>query len=332
MQDDATILNDTLDRLLSARVTPGLLRAAEEGTWPGALWQELVGLGLTEIFRGMSDRPWRDAAVVMRMAGRHALPLPLPETILASALLPEEEFDPLEPIAIIAWEEGEEAAWPWPDQVRRAIGISRDGTAHWLAREGEIGAPARSLTREPRHAARVKRGFSSGADARLLAALMRAAQMAGAIERVLALTVEHARTRVQFGKAISAFQAVQHQLAVLAGNAAAAAASVDAAFARQDRSEMPVRGGMAVRDTMAERDMMVAKIHAGEAAGLGAAIAHQLHGAIGFTDEHTLHFYTRRLWSWRAQFGNESEWARELGRTICAAGADSLWLAIATRD
>ena len=44
----------------------------------------------------------------------------------------------------------------------------------------------------------------------------------------------------------------------------------------------------------------------GEAAGIGAAIAHQMHGAIGFTQEHQLHYLTRRLWSWRDEFGNEA--------------------------
>ena len=52
---------------------------------------------------------------------------------------------------------------------------------------------------------------------------------------------------------------------------------------------------------------------------------HQVHGAIGFTYEHSLHFATRRLWSWRAEFGSESVWAIELGRRVAARGADNLW-------
>jgi acyl-CoA dehydrogenase len=68
-----------------------------------------------------------------------------------------------------------------------------------------------------------------------------------------------------------------------------------------------------------------AKIRVGEAAGVSAGLVHQTHGAIGFTYEHSLHFATRRLWSWRAEFGSESRWAIELGRRVAARGADNLW-------
>jgi len=50
-----------------------------------------------------------------------------------------------------------------------------------------------------------------------------------------------------------------------------------------------------------------------------------MHGAIGFTQEHRLHYWTRRLWSWRDEFGNEAFWARRLGGAVAAAGADRLW-------
>ena len=71
--------------------------------------------------------------------------------------------------------------------------------------------------------------------------------------------------------------------------------------------------------------MAVAKARAGEAAGRAAEIAHQVHGAMGFTHEHALHQSTRRLWSWRDEFGNESFWQQRLGRAVAAAGAAALW-------
>ena len=73
-------------------------------------------------------------------------------------------------------------------------------------------------------------------------------------------------------------------------------------------------------DDRAWMEVASAKVRVGEAAGAGAAIAHQLHGAIGFTAEHALQRYTRRLWSWRDDFGAESHWAEELGRAVAAAG------------
>src|SRR2546427_148107 len=102
------------------------------------------------------------------------------------------------------------------------------------------------------------------------------------------------------------------QLALLAGHTAAAGSAAANAFRAADRGD-------------AAFEIAVAKVRTGEAAGLGAGIAHQCHGAIGFTYEHSLHFVTRRLWSWRAEFGAESHWAAEIGRDIALRGADGLW-------
>src|SRR5207245_5198653 len=147
---------------------------------------------------------------------------------------------------------------------------------------------------------------------RLYGALVRSAQMAGGLEFLLAQTVKYVSERKQFGRPIGSFQTIQHQAAILAGHAAAAGIAAATAFRAADRGD-------------AAFDIAVAKVRAGEAAGLGAGIAHQCHGAIGFTYEHSLHFVTRRLWSWRAEFGAESEWAGALGRDIALRGADGLW-------
>jgi acyl-CoA dehydrogenase len=147
-------------------------------------------------------------------------------------------------------------------------------------------------------------------------AAVRAAQMTGALERILMQTVEYARTRVQFGKPIAAFQAIQQQLAVLAGHVAATGIASDTAF--DDLAHAARRA----------RSVAVAKIRAGEAASAATSIAHQVHGAIGITKEHSLHFATRRLWSWRAEFGAEAYWAEQLGRAACSAGADAYWPAV----
>jgi acyl-CoA dehydrogenase len=59
-----------------------------------------------------------------------------------------------------------------------------------------------------------------------------------------------------------------------------------------------------------------------------AAACHQVHGAIGFTQEHVLHYFTRRLWSWRDEFGSEAWWNRRLGTIACSQGADAFWPAV----
>jgi acyl-CoA dehydrogenase len=138
-------------------------------------------------------------------------------------------------------------------------------------------------------------------------------QISGALEKILEQSVQFALDRVQFGRPIAKFQAVQHNLATLAGEVAAASAAADAA------AEACARPDIAIGE------IAIAKVRAGEAAGTGAAIAHQVHGAMGFTYEHSLHHATRRLWSWREEFGNEAVWAARLGRMVAERGADGLW-------
>ena len=154
----------------------------------------------------------------------------------------------------------------------------------------------------------------NGAKDRLLCdgALMRSVQMSGALQRALGYSLQYANERVQFGRPIGKFQAVQHMLAVLAGHAAATAAAADAAIEVSGAS--PDFFGVAV-----------AKSRAGEAAGKGAEIAHQVHGAMGFTREHNLHHLTRRLWAWRDEFGNETHWQTRIGEMAIVQGADQLW-------
>jgi alkylation response protein AidB-like acyl-CoA dehydrogenase len=144
-------------------------------------------------------------------------------------------------------------------------------------------------------------------------AAVRLQQMAGALEKILEQSVQHALDRSQFGRPIAKFQAVQHNLATLAGEVAAASAAADAAAEACARSEIGLG------------EVAIAKVRGGEAAGTGAAIAHQVHGAMGFTYEHSLHHATRRLWAWREEFGNEAVWAQRLGRMVAAQGADELW-------
>jgi acyl-CoA dehydrogenase len=147
---------------------------------------------------------------------------------------------------------------------------------------------------------------------RVYGALIRSAQIAGALEWMLGQSVRYSTERKQFGRAIGGFQAIQHQLAVLAGHTAAAGIAAEHAFAAADRGDPRF-------------EVAVAKTRVGEAAGICAGIAHQVHGALGFSYEHSLHFITRRLWAWRAEFGAEVDWATELGRLTAARGAEALW-------
>ena len=268
--------------------------------------------------------------------------MPLAETIVASALLAGAGLEvPLGPLTIAPVHSGETLKLsrsgetsrlrgtatrvPWGAAAGHIVALAEiDGRAMvaLLARDAPRATPDRNLALEPRDTlvfddapvlAAAPAGAGVSAETLLLyGALIRSAQMAGAIESLLQQSVRYATERRQFGRPIGNFQAIQHNLAIVASHAAAASVAAERAFAAADAGHLAFH-------------VAAAKIRAGEAAGIAAGLAHQVHGAIGFTYEHSLHFATRRLWSWRAEFGGESRWAAELGRHVTARGADALW-------
>ena len=148
------------------------------------------------------------------------------------------------------------------------------------------------------------------------AALARTAQIAGALQSALERSIAYAQERKQFGRPIGQFQAVQQQLALFgAETAAATCASRSAAIAACAGD--------------ASFEIAAAKLRANQAIGVATAIAHQVHGAIGFTREYALRQATQRLWSWRSEYGNDRYWSERLGRAVIGRGADAFWSSIA---
>lgn len=153
---------------------------------------------------------------------------------------------------------------------------------------------------------------SDNLDVRTVGAAVRAVQMAAAAQGALDLSIEYVRERQQFGRPLAKFQAIQQQLAVMAAEVTAATVCARRAFCQLD-SAAPF---FAVAS---------AKSAVGTSASRSAAIAHQVHGAMGFTAEYGLHRHTRRLWTWREEFGNEAWWNQRLGQYVAKAGANRLW-------
>ena len=140
------------------------------------------------------------------------------------------------------------------------------------------------------------------------------AQIAGALDRVLAMTVEFAHLRVQFGKSIDQFQMVKSHLAELAaeaGVAAAAAGSAATVLASGPPSDI------------AQTAVLAARVRAAQAATTATRLAHQVHGAMGITREHPLHVLTGLLWSLRDTGATEAQAQLQLGRRLVAGGADT---------
>jgi acyl-CoA dehydrogenase len=146
-------------------------------------------------------------------------------------------------------------------------------------------------------------------------ALTRVMLMAGALERMSRLTVSYTSERVQFGRPVARFQAVQRHLVDGAQDAVLVGMAAEAAARAAERGE-------------ARFEIAAAKLLANQAAFTATRAAHQAHGAMGMTREYPLHHLSRRLWAWRSEYGDERFWSARLGAAVSRAGADLLYPAI----
>ena len=344
MPDDTIgdMLRETAGRVFQAHCDTATQRTADRGTWPADLWVAVEQAGLHRALvpeaAGGFGVPVADALSLLKVAGAYALPVPLAETMLASWLLAGAGLDiPDGPLTAGPVRDGEtvtltevDGGWhvsgtltriPWARNVD-CLAILAESRVALVGKESWSLEPGENVAREPRDTVRFDgKAIAAGptkataSDLIAIGAAMRTQQIAGALTRLTEMTTQYAMDRVQFGRPIGKFQAVQQNLAVMAGQTAAAVAAADLA-------------AEAVADGMKILPIAAGKARAGEAAGIAAAIAHQVHGAIGFTFEHNLHFLTRRLWSWRDEFGKDANWHRLLGRHMAQAGADNLWAEI----
>lgn len=197
--------------------------------------------------------------------------------------------------------------------------------------------PARNMAGEPRDTAVFDRATATAVIAppgidhtalRLRGALSRVALMAGALRSMAQLTVSYTNERIQFGRPIARFQAIQQHLVWAAQEAALAEMSARCAGRSSEgaaagaETAMPGAGN-AVTD--AGFEIAAAKLIANQAATRATKACHQAHGAMGMTQEYPLHHLSRRLWSWRQEYGGEAEWAQWLGTSTMSQGADGLY-------
>ena len=322
------MLQESVERLFADVVDAEALRLAETGAWADTLWTQVEALGLplaaTPEDLGGIGASWTDLFPVIRACGASAVPVPLPDAIFANALLGASGIAPPED-GVIVFTAGAATSVlrgvPWGRNARwLALHDTTNGRMALHDMAGAVIVRDVNVAGEPRDTVTLAAGslvsdtaFDGPPDTvRLGGALIRSAQIAGALGRLTEMSALYANERVQFGRPIGKFQAVQQQLALLATQAAAAGAVAEAAFMQAGQTpHFPTTAS--------------AKIVAGEAAGRGAAIAHAVHGALGFTHEHSLHFLTRRLWAWRTEYGSDARWSERLGRLIADAGDEGLW-------
>jgi acyl-CoA dehydrogenase len=327
--------------------------ACAGGGWNSRLWTALEQIGVTTVSvpedRGGAGGDTAAAVAVLEVLGRYAAGVPLAETALLAGWLLAAAGAPVPPGPLTAAVaspqlrlERDGGQWrvtgtlprvPWarwaghiavlagdqvivlrPDDVRVTEGVN-------LAGEPRDDVSADGLVPDtavfPVPAAITAAAFGQRA------ALARAALMAGAARRALELSVAYAGEREQFGRPIGRFQAVQQHLAAMAGEVLLARVAAGAAACAVDASADG--RGAGAGDAGAEVAVAAAKAVAGQAAGQVTALAHQVHGAIGFTEEHPLRHSTTRLWAWRDEDGNEQRWSAVLGQRALEAGSSGLW-------
>ena len=345
MNAEQQLIKDTLGRIFADHAGSGLVDKAEAGDWPGTLWQALTETGLTlagidETCGGAGGQP-ADAMLVIREAARHAAPVPLAEHFMAARLLELQGASLNAPIATVAAGDfalsadgklrgaADKVAFArWCSHIL-VIACAAAGDALVLVPVEKAGIkPAVNIAGEPRDRVEIdarvdpSRVVAASALVRcqleLLGAATRSLMMAGAMESILELSVQYALERVQFGRPIAKFQAIQQQLAILAGLSAAATTAA--------------HGVSAAVATLDEVDIAIGKARIGEAVAEATDIAHQVHGAMGYTMEHALNHRTRRLWCWRDEYGGERAWQQLVGRAMMADGAGGLWGQVTARN
>ena len=290
---------------------------------PENLWQVIEENHLTRLWVDESDDgfdlPASEGFGAMRLSGMHPSAVPYAETLIASKLLSLANIPvPAGSISFVI--EGQQQTIPFGESVDHVVIISSDSIALHRVKQATSG-----LTIGDDPVAEIGMTFSDPIAKETLpeqlsidsilafAALARSAQICGALSAVLSLTIEFAGQREQFGRPLTKFQAIQHYISDMAAETAAAIAAVEGAVASISW-DSPFSVG----------DLAIAKYRASKAVSVVADNSHQIHGAIGYTEEYQLGQFTRRLWQWRDDFGSESYWASKLGSQLLASET-SLW-------
>ncbi|WP_077047896.1 acyl-CoA dehydrogenase family protein [Pseudomonas sp. KK4] len=310
------MFTEAIEKILTDLCTPATVRAVEKGEGVSALWSALEDGGFLELLTlEAADGAGLSLAAlfpILLAFGRHALPLPAAQSIAARALLQDCPAGILT-LAVTAWRQTDGVLCA----PRVAYGTLADFALVNL--DGEL------LLLDCRQARRVPDGVhasqsatlywspdtigaavgDNGEEVRRFSAAIHAATIAGAMERVLDMTLQYCNERVQFGKAIGKFQAVQHQLSVMAEQVAASRIAAELAFA----GEHPVPSLIPTAMAKARASMAVPHV---------TATAHALFGAIGVTEELDLQLFTRRLHQWHVSDGSQDYWNGIVGQALLA--------------
>ncbi|RTZ41708.1 acyl-CoA dehydrogenase [Candidimonas sp. SYP-B2681] len=317
-----TLFTDSVERLFAQVATPQVIRDIEEGGSADSLWQALEDSGfLDALLPEESDGAGLSldqAFPLFLSAGQHAVPVPFVQTMLARAWLNAGGIRaPSGPIAIAGFgvqkvgdaieadavSFGRVAAWVLTQTDGKTVLLP--ASAAEVRLESGYGSSNASLRWPgwPTGGITLVPDYSPAISLAGLAAASYAPLLAGAANRVLQLTLDYANQRMQFGKNIGRFQAIQNQISIMAERTWAARMAAQLACSGRGWAPTLMRAA-------------IGKSRCSEAAVPIADIGHAVHGAIGITEEYDLQLYTRRLREWRLAAGTETYWYNQIGTQL----------------
>ena len=322
---------EMVDRLFEAKVGHERVLEAEQTGLLTDLWATATELGLPWVGiaedAGGSGGSLADVVTLLEAAGQHAVPLPLLENHLAAWLVasaggtveaeawsvaPDTRDDSL----VVSGSEASGTLYDvaWGGAVAKVVALV-DGSVVLLDPSDAQVTAGRDIAGQPRDVltfsgAPVHAVLPSAVAAdqlRQRGAVLRAAQMAGAMTAVYEITQRYTGERQQFGRPIGKFQAVRSHLVQLAEMAVMTTVSAE-------RAAAALASG---RD--ASFEAYAVKLLANQNAALSIKSGHQAHGAIGMTREYPLQDHTRRLNAWRGDWGTELALADRIGGAVLDA-------------
>lgn len=299
------------------------------------LWVSLVELGLPRIGiaeeKGGSGGSLDDLLVVVESLAGHGIGVPVVEAATAEWLLGHAGALPEGLTTVLLLDEAPDAASgtvraeltsvPWARDAARLVLCAPGGTPLLVdLRDPTVTVRnVDNIAGEPRDSVVLARtpvtpvdGAPPYEEVRERLALLWSAAVLGASHGAYRLTKDYVSGREQFGAPLLRIPAVAGNLARMRVQLVQADAALS--LAREARA----LGGAAE----------VVRITTAAAATEIAQIAHQMHGAMGITEEYPLHRLTRRLWSWRDAVASERHWAESLGRRAAEAGESGVWTRI----
>lgn len=313
---------EALERVLGDQGSSTAVRQIETGQHTGSLWTTIEQGGFLDLLLpenlGGAALTLPELFPILECLGRHGVALPIAQSIVARALIGGQAPVPAGMMTVgnrlQHTASGDQICVRTPYGSVADYVLTHDGTSMLLmpcatAQRTSFGDPRNSTaTLSWPNMAPVLSLTGSEQTLTAFTAAMSAALLSGAMQRTFDMALDYCNTRVQFGKSIGKFQALQQQLSVMAEHVLAGAIAAECAFRCEGSAPDPLASA-------------IAKSRTSEAASLIAATAHAVHGAIGMTDEYDLGLLTRRLHDWRMSYGAEDHWNQIIGQQILKSDA-----------